>query len=212
MNANPEATYLPGALQELDDAIHRMTAPHTRVHRTDTTSKIISKPSLYAEMLASVQGAQGSALGGVARSMPPVWLDGVDWIKKVDSSVKEWWPSKGNTVSRLEELVKAGWRPQDTEQVQHMADSLTRWALEAESLLDGGRDSFALSAPCPACGESWVYKRDALGENVRVATLTVTGLGCNCLSCGHHWGMEYFTHLAAVIDCAPLEGVVSDDQ
>ena len=87
---------------------------------------------------------------------------------------------------------------------------INHWVSAAESLLDGGRDHFTLNAACPACAEHWVYRKDALGENVRVPALNVSNMGCSCQACGHHWGFEYFTHLAKVIDCAPMEGVISD--
>lgn len=210
MNASAEDMYLPGALQKLDDAIQGLTAPQTRVHRTDTTSQIVTKPSVYSEMLESVQGAQGSALGGVARSMPPVWVDGVDWINKVDKAVRDWWPAQADTIGRLEQMVAAAWRPQDTEFLQHTADTIMKWTADAEALLDGGWATFSLTAPCPTCGEQWVYRKDALGENVRTPALTVTSAGCSCLACAHHWGVEYFGHLAKVIGA--VGDVVTDDR
>lgn len=203
--------YLPSALRNLDDAISSLTAPKVRTHKTEGISRIITKPSIYAEMLDNIQGQQGTSFGGVARSMPPLWVDGVDWINKVDSTVQEWWPSTGDTLSRLEAFHKASWRPQDSNFLDGASEMINDWVTAAESLLDGGRDHFTLNAPCPTCGEAWVYRKDALGENVRAPALNVSNMGCNCLACGHHWGFEYFTHLAKVIDCAPLEGVIADE-
>ncbi|MFC9768638.1 hypothetical protein [Rhodococcus jostii] len=204
MNADAEGTYLPGALQNLDDAIQGLTAPHTRLHRAGSASQIITKPSVYAEMIESVQGAQGSALGGVARSMPPIWVDGVDWISKVDNAVKEWWPARTDTLGRLEQMVAAAWRPQDTEFIDHAATSIMKWTREAETLLNGGREQFS------TCGERWVYRKDTLGENVRTPALTVTSMGCSCRACAHHWGVEYFDHLARVIGA--VGDVVTDER
>ncbi|MET8314828.1 hypothetical protein ABZU78_11975 [Rhodococcus erythropolis] len=201
---------LPLALRNLDDAISSLVAPKVRTHRAEGISRIITKPSIYSEMVENTQGQQGTSHGGVARSMPPLWVDGVDWINKVDSTVHQWWPETGNTLSRLEALNKASWRPQDSNFLDDVSKMINDWVSTAESLLDGGRDHFTLTAPCPACGEKWTYRRDALGENVRVPVLNVSNMGCSCQACGHHWGFEYFTHLAKVIDCTPLEGVISD--
>ncbi|QXW04025.1 DUF7341 domain-containing protein [Rhodococcus globerulus] len=206
-----QTEYLPLALRHLDDAISALTAPKVRTHKAAGRTRVITKPSIYAEMLENIRGQQGTSFGGVARSMPPLWVDGVDWINKVDSTVQGWWPSTGGTLSRLEAFHKASWRPQDTNFLDGASEMINDWVTAAESLLDGGRDHFTLNAPCPTCGEAWVYRKDALGENVRAPALNVSNMGCNCLACGHHWGFEYFTHLAKVIDCAPLEGVIADE-
>ena len=206
-----QSEYLPAALRHLDDAISALTAPKARAHNAAGRSRIITKPSIYAEMLENLQGQQGTSFGGVARSMPPLWVDGVDWINKVDSTVHQWWPEQGDTLSRLEAFNRASWRPQDTNFLDGAASMINNWVSAAESLLDGGRDHFTLNAACPACAEHWVYRKDALGENVRVPALNVSNMGCSCQACGHHWGFEYFTHLAKVIDCAPLEGVIGDE-
>ena len=203
---------LPEALRNLNTAVNALVAPQAQTIATDDGPRIVTKPSIYTEMVESTQAARGTALGGAARSLPPIWIDGCDWLRKVDDTVKAWWPAaKAGTVERLDALTGASWRPQDSQYLEQVAAAITGWVTEADALLDG-RTHFSLDAPCPACGEKWITNVDALGEHVRAAALNVTSMGCSCAACGHHWGLEYFMHLAKVIDCTPIEGVITEDE
>lgn len=187
-----------------DASVDSLTAPKMQRNTTEAgVTRTVTRASLYVEMSESLQAARGTAFGGSARSLPPVWLDGLDWIRTVDNTVRSWWPAAElTTVERLDEVTQAAWRPQDTGDVVRYAKKIEQWVKSGQALLGEAEDSFDLRAACPACSERWIVRTDALGEHLRVPVLTVTALGCSCQACGHHWDPLYFTNLAAILNDA----------
>ncbi|WP_052061926.1 DUF7341 domain-containing protein [Rhodococcoides fascians] len=178
---------------------------------TDSGPRIVALPSRYAEIVSSIAGAQGTAFGGVARSMPPLWVDAVDWLTLVDGEVREWTPHSlaTDTVVRLRDLVEHPWRPQDVDLLQHYTQTLQIWTRRAHDLLNPDETHrWELTAACPACNVKTVHRKDSAGDYVRQAALQITADGCKCTACHTTWGPQYFTHLAAVLGCTTPEGVL----
>lgn len=197
---------------QLLDAIDGLIGLQRQTVTTDAGTRIVALPSKYTEMWASIEGAQGTAFGGVARSMPPLWVDAIDWITKVDTEVKDWTPNTQgrDTFGRLHDLADHPWRPQDTELMQHYTSRLDAFTKRAHELLNPDETHrWELTAACPACGVKTVHRKDSAGEYVRQAALQVTADGCICTACRTQWGPAYFTHLAAVLGCTTPEGVLT---
>lgn len=198
---------------EFRDAIDDLTGRRTEFYDTDSGKRIGVRDSRYQEIQDHLEGQQGSQAGGVARSMPPLWVDAVEWLRVVDAEVAQWVPDRGraDTPARLAYLYEVSWRPQDIGIVTGYTELLRAWVRRADrDLLEQDQTHrFELVAPCPACGVKTVYRRDSAGEQVRLAALSVTAAGCSCLACRYEWSPEYFQHLANVIGCAAPEGVLA---
>lgn len=192
-------TYLPGAVQALDDAIHALT----RVQTTRLEDgRVFTAPNLYVQMRQAVAGQQnGADSKTMFRSTPSAWTSGLDWVVEVDRSVKEWaHPKLGHTLSLLAGLPVGRFRPQDVPVLQDWARIVLGWVSSAEELLSGGC-RMEVKAPCPACGERFVWRRDGLGESVKQAALMVTTTSCRCQACGTVWPPSHFEFLAATLGC-----------
>jgi hypothetical protein len=196
---------------EFHDAVHDLVGMRKGSIDTDSGRRVGVRDSRYAEMTADIKGQQGTDLGGVARSMPPLWVDAVDWLEKVDTAVADWVGEFGraSTPDRLYSLSERTWRPQDVPMLQRMTENILRWCKKADFLLDPPeRHQWELVAPCPACESQTVYRPDSGGEWVRQAALAVNEEGCVCLSCDAKWSPDYFRFLASAIGCPLPEGVL----
>lgn len=196
---------------QFHDAINALVGMRKGTIHTDHGRRIGVRDSRYTEITADIRGQQGTELGGVARSMPPLWVDAIDWLNKVDTTVAEWIGENGtgSTPDRLYSLTEKTWRPQDVPMLQRMTDNIDRWCKRADVLLDPpAKHQWELAASCPACDTKTVHRPDAGGEWVRQAALAVNEDGCVCLSCDTRWSPDYFKFLAAAIGCPLPEGVL----
>lgn len=196
---------------EFRDAIDDLTGRRTEFYDTDGGKRLGVRDSRYQEIQDHLEGQQGSQAGGVARSMPPLWVDAVEWLRVVDAEVGQWVPDGGrvSTPDRLASLYDLSWRPQDIGVVSGYTELLRRWVRRADTLMEPDESHvFELMAACPACGVKTVYREDSAGEQVRTAALSVSAAGCACLACRYEWSPEYFAHLARVIGCAVPDGVL----
>lgn len=211
MNTNrapADADHLELARHVLDGAVTALIGPRRRVHLGDNGQRLIATaPSVYQEIRDNLAGQQGTAFGGVARSMPPLWVDGVDWLRRVDDTVTVWAPdATGATHDKLTYLLGWSWMPADFLWLSTAASEIQTWIVDAEDLI-AGRGRFTVSAPCPACGETEIVRIDADGEHVRAPVLQVSMKGTSCLACHHEWGIEYALALARTLGCDPLDGI-----
>lgn len=191
-----------------DDAVAALTGPrHDLVIADDGSRVVVTAPSVYDDMKAELAGRQGTAFGGSSRSMPPLWVDGVDWFRVVDATVAQWAPgATGSTPERLTYLLEWTWQPKDYLWLRGAATELQGWAQDAKELIEG-RGRFEITAPCPACQTAQVTRVDESGEHVRSAALQVSMAGACCLACGHRWDLAGVMDFAAALGCTPLEGV-----
>ena len=92
--------------------------------------------------------------------------------------------------------------------VDKIAGNVESWAVSVRSLLHPASIK-RVSAPCPACGATTAYRRDAAGERVRTPALQiVTELGCTCQVCRYTWGPQLYLHLARVLGFETPAGVI----
>lgn len=178
----------------------------------------------YDEMRSDLAGQQGTSTGGVARSLPPVWVDGLDRVTEVDRRVA-WWTEQfgldgeqgrvdvvaygimldtaGTTTARLRNVASYQW-PNDQVWLMYgglIARELEGWQVAAEQLVEGVKQGkLEVIAPCPECGERYVYRKDSAGEIVRHAALQMALVGCKCLSCNDLCAQDNLLTLSRVID------------
>lgn len=191
-----------------EDAAYRLTGTRTKLIVDDLGNRVVATASsLYAEMEENIAGQQGTSFGGVARSMPPCWLDGVDWMMRVDRTVAGWvYDLEGNTFDKLTFLLAWTFTPEESTKLAGWGADLLGFVESAEALLDARR-SFGVSAPCPECHTPEVARPDERGDMVRRPALQVSSRGAKCLSCGARWDAENLLVLAREIACAHLDGI-----
>ncbi|WP_067844508.1 DUF7341 domain-containing protein [Nocardia lijiangensis] len=199
---------------ELDDAVHTLIG--YRLHRhTDTDGKTHSgyRESVYGEIRAELAARQGEGGTLRPRSLPPAWVEGLDWLTDVDTTIAAWWPGASptegqpETVCRLNELAATAWAPEDQQFVREWINQLVRWSETGKALLEPVR-RWELVAACPACGVRTVHRPDTSGEPVRQAALQITTAGCTCQSCHTVWAPTHYRLLAAALGCQIPAGVL----
>ncbi len=205
---------LSGVREQLDDAVQDLIGVRhgtiTVDTPTGTTIRAVYRDSVYTEMVAALPGGQGTQLGSTARSMPPLWVDGLIWLNDVHATIDVWVRTYQlrtdlTVTEQLDALTALTWRPQDVPLVQDHADSIRRWVRTATTLIDGEEQrKMELCAPCPQCETRFTYRKDSGGDVVRLAALSMTVKGCVCLVCHAEWGPQLYEHLAAVLGCEPV--------
>lgn len=203
---------------QFDNAIHNLIGMRwTEVHRCHSTTHKPDcqcagtnkawQPSLYTQIREDIQGLSGGAGRGKSESRPPLWVDGIDWINKVDVMAEAWTPDgEGGTVTRLDELTRHGFGPDDTAWLSKAAGKVRGIVTEGQVLLQGEEvRRFDVVAPCPRCGTQTVHRKDSGGDYVRQTALQLTVRGCTCVACGTWWDAEHLNFLAEVIGCERKE-------
>lgn len=205
---------LPAALRDFDDALHTIAEPqHRYSHGLRATI-----PSLYIQLADSICGQQGTYNSAIPRSIPPLWCDAVDLLNEIDTAVKAWQPEHGYrmirplpapaTIMRLIILRARPWRPQDVHSINQITNNLENWSDRITNLLDPEHIKY-VSAPCPACNKTTVYRNDSTGERVRQPALQIiTNQGCTCQACSACWGPQLYMHLCRLLGFALPAGVL----
>ncbi len=174
--------------------------------------------SLYEQLRKSVGGQNVSDKGDSRPGRLPIWVDAVDLLTQIEATVKFWsrpnpltdLPPTGKyvTVARLEILDESNWRPQDAARVDRWAAQVREWVGRIKHMLDPESVKH-ISAPCPACGQATIYKRDASGEVVRQPALQlVTNHGCTCMACKTFWEPTKYLFLCKLLGFDLPEGVL----
>lgn len=196
---------LPQARRELHDAVCDLANP--RPEYTDAGTVWLD--SLYLQLQGAVPGEKQQR-SGVARSQPPAWIDAIDTLRDIDRTVTGWeprWPAipgdlatdpEPPTVLRLRIINERTWRPQDTAEVKKIAAKIRWWVDHITTLLADTHVKH-ISAACPACGKTTVYRKDSAGELVRQPALQITTMGCVCQACRASWSPDLYLHLARVL-------------
>jgi hypothetical protein len=169
---------------------------------------ILAVHSLYEQLVDAVAAtARHDGFRSVHRSMPAIWADAFDVARDIDDAVREWCPEGDSTPHGLRSLACAKWRPQDTQTVEDMAARVEVWTAKIAALLAPEKPK-SISAPCPACGETRVYRKDSAGETVRQPALQITTRGCVCVACEAVWGPERFLFLCKLLGFPLPAGVL----
>jgi hypothetical protein len=195
---------LPAAVEKLYRAVSRLVDEQKQL----VDGAILAAPSLYEQLVDAVAAtARRASFRSVHRSMPVIWADAFDVARDIDDAVREWCPEGHSTPQRLRSLASAKWRPQDAQTVGDMVARVEAWTAKIAALLAPEKPK-SISAPCPACGETRVYRKDSAGETVRQPALQITTQGCVCAACDTTWGPERFLFLAKVLGYGLPEGVL----
>jgi len=183
------------AKQRLDNAISSLIDKRPHLLDNGTTTWLDSR---YRELREAITGHHIGQTGRNSEPQPPVWIDGIDLISDIDKTVGKWEASRPEdstypTVFRLEVIGQRTFRPQDAAEINAMSADVERWVHRYQVLCDPKPKH--MSAACPACGKTHVY-RDSAGEQVRQPALQITVNGCVCQACRTVWEPAQFVFLA----------------
>jgi hypothetical protein len=151
---------------------------------------------VYVRLRDALKGSKVIGRRQVPDSRLPCRTDILTLIIELDMTVAEWQPDGEGALDRLRRLRDRAWRPEDIELLESHHAQLQRWTVTAVELLGDTAPTVALRLPCPACGTKHVYRRNQVGETVRVWALQVSEDGCRCQRCHAAWQPEQFEFLA----------------
>ena len=194
---------ITAAATKLTRAVDRLCKPRMAVYHDQTRYAL----SLYRQLESDLAGTQGDTRTP-AKSLPPLWIDAAQLRIDMDSQTRSWCPKEQGIPQRLGNLSAKTWRPQDTDLVTEMARMVDMWCETILHLLDPESVKH-ISAPCPSCGRSFVYRRDSAGESVRQPALKlVTNIGCACQACDASWSPDRYMFLCKLLGFDLPEGVL----
>lgn len=191
---------IQAARTKLDKAITRLLEKRP----APIGDRTVYQPSLYACLVSDLAGVKtGKTAHTSSKSMPPLWIDAADLLTRMDAQSYKWVPKRGSTPQRLEILTGMGWRPQDTDHVNKIANTVESWCDSITNLLDP-KAAKHIAAPCPACGQQHIQTKDYGGEPVRRPVLKiVAGVGCTCQACDYFWAPDKFVALSKELGFLP---------
>lgn len=206
------------ARSKLADAIHKLIDPRpVPLFYENGKTDMAWLDSRYLELAAAVGGDNMSEKGDSRQGRLPIRVDAVDLLRVIDVTVAVWHPKAPSpelmkpepvTVRRLKKIDTETYRPQDTSMVMQRMRKVEGWVEQIKHLLDPEAIKH-ISAPCPACGQSTVWRRDSSGEVVRQAALQiVTNQGCTCLACRTFWEPGKYMFLCRLLGFDLPEGVL----
>lgn len=191
------------ALDKLSKAVDRLCQPRVAVYHDQTRYAL----SLYRQLEQDLPGTQGETRTP-AKSLPPLHIDAAQLRIEMDSKTRQWCRKERGVPERLGRLAGSSWRPQDTNHVTDMANTVNGWCENIINLLDP-RSQFHISAPCPSCGKAVIHRRDSGGDLVREEALKWTPVaGFECQACKASWSPLQTLFFARLLGIELPEGVL----
>lgn len=176
---------LAPALDALKSAIAALIEPTVAY----VENRVVTGDSLYNQLDESLGGTADHPAGGSgSKSKPPVWIEALELIRIIDHKVLVWQPGPlgpptnvPETVWRLRVLAARSWRPQDTHDIQAMADDLYYFVDAINALLDPPKLIPLCGDECPVCHTTTVRRINEEGHFVKEPALIVEyGVGVTC--------------------------------
>ena len=194
---------IQAARTKLGRAVQKLTAPRPLVHYDVT----LYAPSLYKCLQSDLAGTQGDTRTP-AKSLPPIWIDACMLLKEIDTQTIKWAPIPGHTPDRLQRISFQTFRPQDTDLVTVIANTVDGWCESIMNMLEPKARKW-IDAACPSCSRKVVYHRDSGGDNVRQPALKWTAnVGFECQACKAHWSPEQTLFFSRLLGFDLPEGVL----
>lgn len=190
------------AKKKLEEAVRDLVEKRMAVYHDAT----VYADSLYVSLISDLPGTQGDTRTP-AKSIPPLWIEAVQLLQNIDSQTVRWMPVPGSTPDRLRMLAKKPFRPQDTDMVDEMAKTTRGWCDSIMNLIDPKTRKY-ISASCPSCNQSHVYRNDS-GDRVRQPALQwAANTGFECQACKANWSPEQTLFFSRLLGFELPEGVL----
>lgn len=177
------------------------TAKVIEIEHDDGSRSHAVAPSLLAQLANDINGIEP---GGsfTARSRPPLRLDAMQLLREIDVTTccrvtaersldVHTWGQRCASALTGADLIDA-------------SDTARRWLDSVREMLDPAPKRRARGVPCPRCGAAKVWAREDTDNDEaysRPALMVDETRGaCVCEACGASWGIEFWAHLAAVLE------------
>lgn len=197
---------IQAARQHLGAAVDRLCQPTPRI----INHRMRHQPSLYDQLRDDLAGTQAADHKTHAKSQPPIWIDACQLLAEIDTQTRQWVrrPKHVGTTMRLNHLANQTWRPQDTDLVTTITNTINRWADQITNMLDP-QSVKTITAACPSCGRYTTTRKDSAGETIRQPALRIiANQGCTCGACGAHWAPDRYLFLCRLLNFELPDGVL----
>ena len=194
---------------ERDMALDTLTVPRkVRIEHDDGTTSFAETPGLIEQLHEAVTTPSGAAGSFTAASKPPCYVDALSLLAEIETQCCAY--DRQTLAGSLRAWALA-------EPVEHAAETTSKWARMARTMLDPRSRRRVRGAACPECGAKRVFDgRDvAAGEvHFRPALEIDTDEGvCRCTSpaCGASWSSERWVHLSLVLEQQRREEALEEE-
>lgn len=192
------------------DLLHQLTRTHkTTIENDDGTRTYVDVYSYLDQLQGAITG-KGKGSGGNQTSAP-LSTNALDLWHEIAETTLEYWPGYGRPHlaqtplhRRIQQWAAAATNSNNEADEETLNKHLARWIREIQSLFE---PSVELSAPCPECHESYVWRHEG-GENIRKRCLTFNQHRATCVNCHTIWeGKASMANLARILNHdEPLNG------
>jgi len=192
------------------DLVHVLTRTHkTTIEHDDGTRTYVDELSLLEQLRDAFTGKGSGNVGN--QTSAPISTNAFDLWQEIAKTTLNHWPGYGRPhlartplPQRIQQWAAVAVNSNNPEDEKTLNKYVTRWIREIQSLFEPSID---LAAPCPECGESFLWRYDGV-ENVKKRCLTYNQHRATCISCGQTWeGKASMVNLARIInDNQPING------
>ena len=198
-------------MQDTIDLVHVLTRPFkTTIENDDGTRQYVEVHSYLDQLQGALTNNRGTG-GSGSMTKAPISLKAVDLWQSIAKITLEHWPGKGRPHlartplhQRIQQWAAVAVNSGDEADEETLNQHLSRWIREIQALFE---PSVELSAPCPNCEESYVWRHEG-GENIRKRCLTFNQHRATCINCHTIWeGKASMANLARILNNdQPLNG------
>ena len=193
------------------DLLHQLTRTHkTTIENDDGTRTYVDVYSYLDQLQQAITNNRGTG-GSGSQTTSPISLKAVDLWQSIAKVTLEHWPGRGRPHlartpldRRIQQWAATAVNSNDKADEETLNAYLRHWVHQIQQLFE---PSVELAAPCPECGESFIWRHDGV-ENVKKRTLTYNQHRATCNNCGQTWeGQASMVNLARIINHnQPLNG------
>lgn len=196
------------AVHRFEDAVSGLIDPQREI----VDGRTYYLDSLYSELSDSLAGCQGHAGNLQPRSLPMLWLDAFECLTNIDQTVAKWPLGTSNngldprspaTVTRLQALSDAKYRPQDTDMLTDRSAQLEGFAVRIKGLLLPEITIPLYGHRCPICNQAEVRRSDVTGAAMTLPTLLIKGDSALCQACKAVWEYSRLPMLGRMLGVQP---------
>ena len=192
------------------DLAHVVTRPFkTTIENDDGTRTYVDVYSYLDQLQDAITGKSRGSGGN--QTSAPLSTNALDLWREIAETTLEYWPGYGRPHlartplhRRIQQWASVALNSNDDQDKEVLHKHLARWIREIQGLFE---PSVELSAPCPECHESYVWRHEA-GENIRKRCLTFNQHRATCINCKTTWeGKASMANLARILNNdQPLNG------
>lgn len=194
------------------DLLHQLTRTHkTTIENDDGTRTYVDVYSYLEQLQGAINGASSGGGGSSSRARTPISLKALDLWQSIAETTLEHWPGKGRPHlartpldRRIKQWASHAVNSNDKQDEETLNAYLRHWVHQIQQLFE---PSVELAAPCPDCGESYIWRYDGV-ENVKKRSLTYNQYRAWCNQCGQIWeGKASMTNLSKILhNGQPING------